>query len=85
MRTARFSISEVDLHRTQKGIDFVTFQTINLHSCTLVHLPASYAIAPNVIFTARIEHVLNPHYEEIFGYRTEGFCAFAGLSVELGG
>jgi vitamin B12 transporter len=75
----------VDLHGTQKDTDFVTFQTVNLYSYTLVHLAGSYAITPNVTFTTRIENALNQHYEEVFGYRTEGFGAFAGLSVKLGG
>jgi vitamin B12 transporter len=74
----------VDLHGTQKDADFVTFQTVNLHSYTLAHLAGSYAITPDVIFTARIENALNQNYQEVFGYRTEGFGAFAGLSVELG-
>ncbi len=75
----------VDLHGTQKDTDFVKFETVNLHSYTLVHLAGSYEISPGVTFTARIENALNQHYEEVFGYRAQGFGAFAGLSVKFGG
>lgn len=75
----------VDLHGSQKDTDFVTFDTVTLHSYTLVHLAGSYALGNGLTFTARIENALDQHYEEVFGYRTEGFGAFAGLSYKFGG
>jgi vitamin B12 transporter len=74
----------VDLHGSQKDTDFVTFETVTLHSYTLVHLAGSYDLGNGLAVTARIENALNQHYEEVFGYRTEGFGAFAGLDFKIG-
>lgn len=74
----------VALHGSQKDTDFTTFRSVTLDSYTLVRLAGAYEIHPGVKLTARIENAFNEHYEEVFGYRTQGFAAYAGLSVAFG-
>ncbi|MGQ0741992.1 MAG: TonB-dependent receptor [Alphaproteobacteria bacterium] len=74
----------VAFHGAQKDTDFTTFRTVTLKSYTLVHGAGSYEIVPGVLFTARIENAFDQKYEEVLGYRTAGFGAYAGLRIMLG-
>ena len=74
-----------DIHGSQRDTDFSTFTTVTLHGYTLVHLAGSYDIGGGLALTGRIENALNEHYEEVLGYRTEGFAAYAGIRAHIGG
>ncbi len=74
----------VDVHGSQRDTDFSSFSTVTLPAYTLVRLAGSYDIGGGVTLTARIENALNQHYEEVVGYRTQGFGAFAGLKAQIG-
>jgi vitamin B12 transporter len=47
----------------------------------LINLSASYQLTPSVALFARIENLLNEHYEEVVGFLRPGFGAFAGVHV----
>lgn len=82
----RFSANlGVDYHGRQRDTDFATFSTVTLNAYTLVRLAAAYEIADGLALTARAENLFDENYEEVVGYRTRGFGAFAGLRAEFGG
>lgn len=56
-------------------------QRVTLDAFTLVDAAISYAITPNVTVRARVENALDETYEEIYGYRSPGLGAFAGIEV----
>ncbi len=78
----------VDYHGRQSDTAFLNAppftMPVTLDGYTLVHITGSYEICPAVALTARIENALDQHYEEVFGFRTQGFGAFAGVRVKLG-
>ena len=74
----------VDVHGSQRDTDFRTFETITLPAYILVRLAGSYDIGSGLTLTARIENALNQRYEEVVGYRTQGFGAFVGLRAQFG-
>lgn len=79
----------VDYHGKQPDTAFLNAppftMPVTLDGYTLVHIAGSYEICPGVALTARIENALDQRYEEVFGFRTQGFGAFAGIKVSLGG
>ena len=79
----------IDYHGRQRDTAFLNAppftMPVTLDRYTLVHLAGSYEICPGFALTARVENALDVSYEEVFGYRTQGFGAFAGVKVRFGG
>lgn len=79
----------IDYHGSQPDTAFLNAppfsMPVRLDAYTLVHVAASYEVSPGVELTARIENALDEKYEEVFGFRTQGFGAFAGVKVRVGG
>ena len=64
--------------------DFATFTRVTLPAYTLVTLAGSYRINDAIALTARIENAGDARYEDVVGYRTRGFGAFAGVRLNWG-
>lgn len=85
-RRANVSLN-VDYNGSQK--DFVfrspTFErsTRTLDDYWLVNLAASYEFLPGLAVIGRIENLLDEDYEELYGYRSPGIGAFAGLRGQI--
>jgi len=79
----------VDYHGRQTDTAFLNappfVMPVTLDAYTLVHVGTSYEVSPGVALTARVENALDQKYEEVFGFRTQGFGAFAGVKVKFGG
>jgi vitamin B12 transporter len=73
-----------DFHGTQRDTDFGSFQTVTLPAYTLVRAAGAYDLGNGVELTARIENLFGEEYEEVVGYRTRGFGAFAGIRARIG-
>ncbi|WP_119418710.1 TonB-dependent receptor plug domain-containing protein [Desertibaculum subflavum] len=56
---------------------------VKLDGYWLVDAAASYAITEHVELFGRLENLFNEHYQEVFGYGSLGFGAFAGLRIRL--
>ena len=50
---------------------------------TLLNLSTSYRLTDNLTLTARIDNLLNQHYEEVAGFGTEGIGAYAGVRLSF--
>lgn len=59
--------------------EFATFSTIALKAFTLINLAGSYRITDKVEAFGRVENLFDQDYQEVFGYRTAGRAAYAGL------
>jgi len=53
--------------------------TRDLDPYWLVNLAASYEFLPGLAVIGRIENLLNQDYEEVYGYKSPGIGAYAGL------
>jgi vitamin B12 transporter len=49
----------------------------------LVNLDGSYQLTPSVAVFARVENLLNQHYQDVVGFLRPGIGAFAGLRVSF--
>lgn len=49
----------------------------------LLTVAASYKLQPNVEIYGRLENAANARYQEVAGYATAGFAAYAGVKVSL--
>jgi vitamin B12 transporter len=57
--------------------------TVYLDGYWKLQLGASYKIQPNVEVYGRIENALGAKYQEVYGYNTAGFAAYAGLKIKF--
>lgn len=57
-------------------------QLVTLDSYTLVKLAGHYNFNQHVTLTARLENALDEDFEEVFGYRTPGIAAYAGVKLK---
>ena len=64
-------------------IDPVTFGRTNVGGYMLVNLATSYKINDALEFTARIDNLLNEHYEEVAGFGTADISFYAGLKLSF--
>jgi vitamin B12 transporter len=70
----------------QSDFAFDTFfnrSIVQLASYTLVNLSASYQLTNHVQLFARIEHLFDDHYEEVFTFGTPGRAAYGGVRVRF--
>lgn len=61
--------------------DNFPFGVVRLHSYWLADARIAYAIMPGIEVYARGANLLDAHYEDSAGYRTEGRGLFAGISL----
>lgn len=61
--------------------DYSTFPAarVRLGGYTLVNLAASYDITGNIQVSGRVDNLFDKEYEEVRGYGTYGFSAYAGV------
>ncbi len=59
-------------------------EIVTLENYWLLDLTASYDITQNTIVFARANNLLDQDYEQVFGYRTPGRTAYAGIRVSFG-
>jgi vitamin B12 transporter len=59
-------------------------EIVTLENYWLLDLTASYDITQNTIVFARANNLLDEDYEQVFGYRTPGRTAYAGIRVSFG-
>ncbi|MFT7685980.1 MAG: vitamin B12 transporter [Candidatus Azotimanducaceae bacterium] len=52
---------------------------VSLSSYTLVNFATTYQVTDKLNLHAKIENAFDDEYEEVFGYQSPGFAAFAGL------
>ena len=58
-------------------------QTVQLDSFALVNLAASYRLNKNISLYGRLENMLDENYEEVLGFQSPGFAAFAGVKIQI--
>jgi vitamin B12 transporter len=59
-------------------------EIVSLDSFWLLDLTASYDINQNTNVFVRGNNLLDEHYEQVFGYRTPGRSAYAGIRLSFG-
>ena len=64
------------------GLSF-TASRVQLAGYWTLQLAASYKIQPNIEVYGRIENALGARYQEVYGYNTAGFGAYAGVKVKF--
>ncbi len=57
--------------------------TVYLDGYWKLQLGASYKIQPNVELYGRLENTLGAKYQEVYGYNTAGFGAYAGVKIKF--
>jgi vitamin B12 transporter len=65
--------------RDDKDFGFFPAKRIELDPYTLINLSVSYKLFDYVRLNGRIENLLDKYYEEVYGYATPGFSAYAGV------
>ncbi len=56
---------------------------VSLHGYTLVNIAASYQIFDQVELFARVENLLNQHYQEVYSYATKGIAGYGGVRISF--
>jgi vitamin B12 transporter len=66
-------------NRDDKIFTDFTSERIKLNPYTIVNLAVSYKVFDYLMLNGRIENLFNTFYEEVYGYATPGFSAYAGV------
>jgi vitamin B12 transporter len=74
------SLAYVGTH-TDTNFNSFPFETVHLASYWLAGARIAYAVRPGIEVFARGSNLLNQHYEDVFGYHTEGRALFAGIRL----
>jgi vitamin B12 transporter len=64
---------------------FFPSQRVDLDAYWLVNATASYKLQPGVEVFARVENLLDQHYQEVFGFESAPIAAYAGVKLTFGG
>jgi vitamin B12 transporter len=67
--------------RPDTSFDVFPAEQVRLHAYWLAGARLAYALRPGVELFARAANALNQHYQEVFGYRTEGRAAYVGVRL----
>ena len=62
----------------RRDVDAKTFRQIDAEDYTVARLYGAWQVNARLTLKARVENLLNEHYEEVNGYPALGFGAFAG-------
>jgi vitamin B12 transporter len=73
------SIAYVGSHFDSR--DAFPFDRVALGSYWLAGARVAYRITPGIELFARGSNLLNQDYQDVFGYRTEGRAAYAGIRL----
>jgi vitamin B12 transporter len=73
------SLAYVGTHLDSR--DSPPFDVVRLGSYWLAGARVAYAPRPGVEVFARAANALGSHYEDVFGYRTEGRSLYAGIRL----
>lgn len=68
---------------SRDDIDPVTFNRTRIGGYTLVNLATSYKVTDWLELTARIDNLLNQHYEEVAGFGTADISFYAGFKLSF--
>jgi len=64
-------------------VNAATFATIRGEDYTVVRIYGAWQATPRMALKARVENLLDEHYEQVQGYPQLGFGAFAGVEVKF--
>ena len=67
--------------RLDTNFDVFPAEQVRLNAYWLAGARLAYAVLPNLQLFARATNALNQHYQDVFGYRTEGRAAYVGLRL----
>lgn len=67
----------------RQDIDAQTFATIDAPDFTVVRIHAAWAVTERVTVKARIENLMDQHYEEVNGYPALGARALVGIEARF--
>ncbi|HZC37921.1 MAG TPA: TonB-dependent receptor [Sphingomicrobium sp.] len=67
--------------RPDTNFDVFPAEQVRLHAYWLAGARLAYALRPGVDLFARATNALDQHYEDVFGYRTEGRAAYIGVRL----
>jgi vitamin B12 transporter len=73
------SLAYVGKHFDQR--DTFPFDRVTLDSYWLADARVAYALRPGIELFGRMSNAFNEHYEDVFGYRTEGRAIYGGLRL----
>jgi vitamin B12 transporter len=73
------SLAYVGRHIDQR--DTFPFARVTLGSYWLANARVAYAVRPGIELFARATNALDQHYQDVFGYRTEGRAAYVGVRL----
>jgi vitamin B12 transporter len=63
----------------RQDVNAATFATINAEDYTVVRIYGAWQLTKRLAVKARVENLLDEHYEEVHGYPQLGIGAFAGV------
>jgi len=64
---------------------FFPTQRVTLDHYWLVNAAVSYKLQPGLEVFARVENLLDQHYQEVFGFESAPLAAYAGVKLTFGG
>jgi vitamin B12 transporter len=67
----------------RQDVEAQTFATIDAPDYTVTRFYAAWAVNDRVTVTARVENLLDEHYEEVNGYPALGASVFAGFEMRF--
>ena len=67
--------------RLDTNFDVFPAEQVRLHADWLAGARLAYAVRPEVELFARATNALDQHYQDVFGYRTEGRAAYVGVRL----
>ncbi|WP_458388623.1 TonB-dependent receptor domain-containing protein [Sphingomonas sp. F9_3S_D5_B_2] len=70
--------------RSDMNFDVFPGRTVSLHAYWLADACVAYRIVPHVQIFARAANALDAHYQDAFGYRTQGRSVYAGIRLAGG-
>lgn len=69
--------------RSDRNFDIFPAATVTLHPYWLAGVRVAYRVRQNLELFARGSNLLNQHFEDVFGSRTEGRAVYGGLRLSL--
>ncbi|WP_309660658.1 TonB-dependent receptor domain-containing protein [Sphingomonas sp.] len=74
------SIASAGTH-DDMNFDVFPFETVRLHSYWLGGARVAFAVSTRIELFARAANAFDAHYQDVFGYRTEGRSLYAGIRL----
>lgn len=67
----------------REDVNAATFATVQGEDYSVVRLYTAWAASPRVTLKARVENLLDEHYEQVNGYPQPGLGVFAGVEMKF--